>query len=100
MRHIAASGVLKTIGAVGAVCLLLTLSACSGSKFENPLPKGCAEGGNSSKTCHCAADKLGEPYELNNSEDGMGRKGMHNKNLGGVYARALQYGVDKHGRCS
>lgn len=98
MRHIAVSGVLKNIGAVGAVCALLTLGACSGSKFEKSLLKGCAEGGNSNKTCHCAADKLGETYDLNNIEDFMERKGMPIQTLTHDYAKALQYCIDKHGR--
>ena len=98
MRHIAVSGVLKNIGAVGAVCALLTLGACSGSKFEKSLLKGCAEGGNSNKTCHCAADKLGETYDLNNIEENKERKRMPLQTLTHDHAKALHYCIDKHGR--
>jgi hypothetical protein len=98
MRHLSISGVLKVFGALGAACALLALGACSGSKFEKSLLKGCAEGGNSSKTCQCAADKLGETYDLNNIEEFMERKGMPLQTITRDYASALHYCIDKHGR--
>lgn len=95
------SWIRRSRGAITALTLgtTLALAACSGSKTERMMVKGCTDGGSSKKTCQCAVDKMGERYDLKNLDEfAESRGGIPLQTLQADFVKALVECVQKHGR--